>query len=658
MHSETDHKLLVDLLKEIRQNTGKKKGDIPSEFVTRLALNLSRLRDLFWTVYGDQNDIDKEFRRLIRLLYSSYLKRDKDLKRMDRQREADSEWLMHQRWVGMSLYTEHFSGDLKSFQKKLKYLEELGINLVHLMPVLKTPEKESDGGYAVSDYQKVKPNLGNMSDIRSIAKKFRKRNMLLVLDVVINHTSKDHKWAVKARQGSKKYQKYYFMYDDRTLPDQYEVSLPQVFPGSAPGNFSYDKEIKKWVMTVFRNYQWDLNYQNPRVFLAMQKVLLFLANQGADILRLDAPAFIWKEIGTNCQNLPQAHALLQLMKRCMQVVAPGVKFIAEAIVNPTEIVKYYGKGARDPECDIAYHATLMALLWNSLATTKVDLLYRVLHHMPEKPVGTTWINYIRSHDDIGLGFDDEQIYQVGYDARMHRKFLYDYFTGKFNGSQAKGALFMYNPVNEDARISGTLASLAGLESAVKTKNRQQIDHAIKKILLTHAVIMTYGGLPMIFSGDEIGSFNDYTFINSDSKKQDNRWMHRPKMNWTAAKDRNREGTVEHEIFTGLQKLIKIRKESPQLADFNNLTLVNAENQHVLIFLRTDYEEKLLIIVNFQNSIQLLNKSVLTNQGISDLHNLIDLYSDKPVTYKQNFIELSGYQFCFLKENPTKKKPQG
>jgi amylosucrase len=656
MQLETDHKMLTVLIEELHAKTRKKNEDLPQEFVTRLAVNFGRLRALYWTLYGHSKSVNRDFSQLIQLLYESYLKRDNDLKYLDRQRESQPDWLLHQKWVGMSLYAEHFNGDLKGFQEKLPYLQELGINLVHLMPVLMSPENENDGGYAVSDYRKVRPELGKMSDIHSITEKFRKEGMLLVMDVVINHTSNQHKWAKKARKGKKKYQRYYFMYDDRSLPDQYETSLPQIFPESAPGNFTYLKDINKWVMTVFRNYQWDLNYKNPQVFIEMQKVLIFLANQGVDILRLDAPAFIWKEMGTSCQNLPQAHTLLQLMKRSMQIVAPGVKFIAEAIVRPQEIVKYFAKGTNDPECDIAYHATLMALLWNSLATSKVDLLYRALHQMPEKPLGTTWINYIRGHDDIGLGFDDEHIYQAGYDARMHRKFLYDYYTGRYQGSPAKGALFMYNPANGDARISGTLASLAGLETALKSKDSLLIERATQKILLTHAVIMTFGGLPMIFSGDEIGLLNDYSFINNDAKREDNRWLHRPMMNWETAKNRTQTGTVTHTLFRGLQKLIRIRKALPELVDFNNLSLVNSGNQHVFIFKRYHNRQKLLVLVNFQSSVQLINKFVISSQGLKNWDKIIDLYTGKPVKCKKNFIKLSGYQFSFLQEIHTKRKP--
>ena len=294
------------------------------------------------------------------------------------------------------------------------------------------------------------------------------------------------------------------MFNDRLIPDQFEAHMPEVFPTSSPGNFTYHKEIEQWVMTVFHHYQWDLNYRNPKVLIEMVGILLYLANQGVDIVRLDAPAFLWKEMGTTCQNLQQAHTILKLMKRCAEVVAPGVKFIAEAIVAPGEIVKYLGNHENDHECDVAYHATLMALIWESLATTKVNLLNKSLAKLPVKPSGTTWINYVRCHDDIGLGFDDEDIYQIGLDAKLHRAFLLEYYTGKFQGSYASGALFMLNPDNGDARISGTLASLAGLEKALEQREPQQIENSLRRIVLVHAIIMSFGGLPMIYSGDEIG----------------------------------------------------------------------------------------------------------------------------------------------------------
>jgi len=655
MYNDSEHSLLSEILGELELKHGKLTGRNSMGFVSRLSANFSTLRELFMSLYGLQSDREKRFRQLVLSLYSKFQQRPKTLIQQDRKRAATDQWVLNQKWVGMTLYPEHFAKTLTGFHKRLSYLEELGVNLVHLMPVLESPKTESDGGYAVSNYRKVKSHLGKMADIRTIAKKFRKRNMLLTLDLVLNHTSHHHLWAKKAKKGKKKYQDYYYMFADRTIPDQFEAHMPEVFPSSAPGNFTFLEELDKWVMTVFHKYQWDLNYRNPRVFIAMTSNLLHLANQGADIIRLDAPAFLWKEIGTNSQNLPQTHTILQLMKRCAEVVAPGVKFIAEAIVSPLEIVKYFGTSYKEHECDFAYNATLMALIWDALATTKVGLLNESLSKMPSKPTRTNWINYIRCHDDIGLGFDDEDIHKVGFNPRKHRSFLLDYYTGKFKSSMATGRLFMSNPANGDARISGTLASLAGLEKSLNQENAEQVEKSIKKIVLTHAVIMSFGGLPMIYSGDEIGQLNDYSYQNDSSRKDDNRWIHRPEMDWKSAKKRKDHGTVQNAIFTALQKLIGIRKNSLEFNDYNECKLVPTENPHILGFLRcpgnTAGDEtrflQILVLANFQSSTQFLKKDILTTYGFDMKRGVLDRYTGKAPVYKKDHIKLNPYQFYFI-----------
>ncbi len=646
-HAEEHHQLsgLLDSYKD-------KKSSLSEEdfrnFCTRLSANFHIIKRLFVELYGHRNDYNAHFEQLIDLLFMAFDERHHSLKTMDSERERNPRWLLSQKWVGMMLYPEHFAKDLMGFLDKLDYLQELGINWIHLMPLLQSPSHESDGGYAVSDYRKVNPKFGTMADIRKIAKEFREREMLLTLDLVLNHTSRDHSWAQKALKGDKTFQDYYYMFDDRLIPDQFENYMPEIFPVSAPGNFTYLESIEKWVMTVFHQYQWDLNYRNPQVFCEMMGNLLFLANQGVDLLRLDAPAFLWKKMGTNCQNLGKAHLLLKLMKRCSEVVAPGVKFIAEAIVAPHEIMRYFGENIDDKECEIAYHAPLMALLWEALATGEVRLMEKALQNLPPKPQGTTWINYVRCHDDIGLGFDDQHIYELGLDAQLHRTYILEFYTGKFEGSPSKGAPFMFNPKNGDARISGTLASLAGLETALQSKDKKAIDTAINRITLLHSIIMSFGGLPLIYSGDEIGLVNDYSYQKDVSKAYDNRWMHRPVMDWKAADRRHREGTIEQRIFTNIQTLINIRKQTPEWADLNNCTLVYCENKHVIAYLRwSDHGLKSLVLANFHNSTQFIKKDIVLRHGFDIQAGLIDAITGKAPKYRHELLVFEPYQFYWL-----------
>jgi amylosucrase len=399
MYEQISHSLLNDVLIALKPEIKHQKLQ---HFYTRLGANFYAIHSLFCSLYGDRPDFKKQMLHLVETMARQYIRRPAHLKKTDLAREKDHNWFLSQQWVGMALYCDGFADDLKSVQSRLNYLQDLGINLVHIMPICDCPEGKSDGGYAVRDFRNVDSRFGTLKDLDELAANLRTREMLLTLDVVVNHTSDQHEWAQKARTGDKTFQNYYFTFDDRQTPDMFEESMPEVFPETAPGNFTWDEEMGKWVMTVFNSYQWDLNYRNPAVFIEMLDIILFWANHGADILRLDAVAFLWKKMGSTCQNEREAHQILQLMKDCCQVTAPGVLFIAEAIVAPTEIIKYFGEDAINAkECEIAYNATFMALLWEAVATKNTTLLNIGIRSIPEKLERATWLNYVRCHDDIG-----------------------------------------------------------------------------------------------------------------------------------------------------------------------------------------------------------------------------------------------------------------
>ncbi|MDH5258719.1 MAG: alpha-amylase family glycosyl hydrolase, partial [Gammaproteobacteria bacterium] len=419
MYEQVSHSLLNDILIKLEPDIDKSEL---RHFYTRLGANFYSIYSLFYLLYGQREDFEDRTLQLVETLARKYVKRNDTLKQKDLDREKDHNWFLSEKWVGMALYTDGFAQDLQGLKEKLGYFQELGINMIHIMPILQCPEGKSDGGYAVSDFKKVDERIGSNDDIEMLSTELQKRDILLTLDVVVNHTSSEHEWAKKACEGDKTYQEYYYLFDNREVPDMFEESLPEIFPETAPGNFTWNEEMQKWVMTVFNDYQWDLNYSNPAVFIEMIDIILFWANKGADIIRLDAVAFLWKKIGSTCQNEREAHLILQLMKDCCQVTAPGVLFIAEAIVAPIEIIKYFGEDAINAkECEIAYNATFMALLWDANATKNSKLLYQGLKSLPDKLERATWLNYIRCHDDIGLGYDDADIYAVGYNPSQHRK---------------------------------------------------------------------------------------------------------------------------------------------------------------------------------------------------------------------------------------------
>lgn len=551
----------------------------------------------------------------------------------------------------MALYANAFAGDLRGLGKRLGYLQELGVNLLHVMPILKCPPGASDGGYAVSDYRDVDERVGSLDDLRALARQLRRRDMLLTLDVVVNHVSDQHEWARRARAGEARFRDYFYIFENRDIPDMFEESMPEIFPETAPGNFTWNAEMERWVMTVFNDYQWDLNYGNPAVFVEMLDILLYWANQGADILRLDAVAFLWKKIGTTCQNEREAHLILQLLKDCCQVTAPGVLFIAEAIVAPVEIIKYFGEDAViAKECEIAYNATFMALLWDAVATRNAQLLNQGIRNLPDKLDRATWLNYIRCHDDIGLGFDDADIRHAGYEPRSHRRFLVDWFTGNYQGSPARGQLFGNNVKTGDARISGSLASLAGLESALEQGDDEAIDQSVRLILLLHGMIMSFGGIPLLYYGDEIGMLNDFSYMNDEEKAGDTRWIHRPMIDWDKAERRHRHGTPEQRLFDGISRMIAVRKCTPAFADFNNRELIDTGNPHLFVYIRSnpaDGGDHVLVVGNFDRAPQSLTLSDLGNRAAFEYGRLRDLYSGEQPSLFNDQLVIPPLRFYWL-----------
>lgn len=624
MYEQISHSALNEILESLPPEIRKLRL---RHFYTRLGANFYAIYSLFHRLYGNREDFQQQLVSLVETLALRYIERSKQLRRSDLEREKDFNWFLSQKWVGMALYCDRFAGDLNGLRKKLPYLQELGINMLHVMPLLDCPEDKSDGGYAVRDYQRVAPKLGTNDDLVDLADALKRRDMLLILDVVVNHTSDEHEWACKARAGDKKYQDYYYVFKDREIPNLYEESMPEIFPETAPGNFTWNAEMNRYVMTVFNSYQWDLNYSNPAVLIEMINIILFWANRGADILRLDAVAFLWKKLGSTSQNEREAHLLLQLMKDCCQVTAPGVLFIAEAIVAPSEIAKYFGEDAINAkECEIAYNATTMALLWDAVATKNAKLLNAGMRNLPAKLARATWLNYVRCHDDIGLGFDDSDVRVAGYEPTHHRRFLIDYFTGRYPSSPARGLPFGENPKTGDMRISGALASLVGLESALEANNLEAVEASIKTILLLHSVILSFGGLPLLYYGDAIGMLNSLQYLDDPSKRHDSRWAHRSSFDWEKAERRFMQGSIEQRIFLPLKKLIAIRKETPAFADLDNRELIPSTNDHMLVFSRTHPHGSLLVVCNFSDQEQSLSLSEVIARGFFQHGRMVDLCS--------------------------------
>ncbi|GIV66314.1 MAG: amylosucrase [Bellilinea sp.] len=609
-------------------------------FESRLEQHFEDLFRILHHLYGTHYDFFYHLEELLEVLGDYWIQRNPELKTLDAERENRPDWFQSNQMLGGVCYVDLFAGTLRGIQEKIPYFKELGLTYLHLMPLFRCPEGENDGGYAISSYREVNPALGTMKELTDLARMLRAEGISLVLDFVFNHTSNEHEWALKARAGDPDFQAYYYMFDDRTMPDAYERTLREIFPEEHPGAFTYFPDVGKWVWTTFHSNQWDLNYSNPVVFNRMAEEMLFLANAGVEVLRLDAVAFLWKQLGTNCENLPEAHLLIRAFNSIARISAPALIFKSEAIVHPDEVVRYI----HPKECQISYNPLLMALLWNTLATRQTDLLTFSMQERFKIHPQCAWVNYVRCHDDIGWTFSDEDAAQLGINGFDHRRFLNDFYTGKFPGSFARGLPFQENPRTGDARISGTCASLAGLEKAIHEETEREVELALRRILLIHSVILSIGGIPLIYLGDEIATLNDYRYREDPAKIRDSRWVHRPFTDWEKYNRRFDETTQEGKIFTRLKKLIDLRKTIPAFSGAET-DILSLRSKHLFSYVRQLGNERILSIGNFSEQPQIIDGNEIRLHGLG--YNFVDLVSGQPYS-TINPLMLEPYQFVWLR----------
>ncbi len=579
-------------------------------FLLRLDRYGPDLQECLEQVYGES--AGELYRRLQDILLFGYHERPADLRRLDEARLLRPDWLQQETMLGYVAYTDRFAGTLKGVQAHLPYLQDLGVSYLHLMPLLKPREGQNDGGYAVQDYRAVRDDLGSIQDLSELAGELRGRGMSLCLDLVLNHVAQEHEWARRAQAGEEKYRNYFFMFGGRAEPDAYERTLPEVFPDFAPGNFTWDEASGRWVWTTFNRYQWDLNWANPDVFLEFVEIIVYLANRGVEIFRLDAIAFIWKRLGTDCQNQPEVHLLTRALRAALRVVAPAVAFKAEAIVAPADLISYLGRGVHHGKLsDLAYHNSLMVQLWSSLASRDVRLFETALLNFPPKPTTATWGMYVRCHDDIGWAISDADADQAGLSGPAHRHFLSDFYSGEFPGSFASGLVFQHNPRTGDRRISGSGASLAGLEQAQAIGDAEATALALERLLTLHAVVLAFGGVPLLYMGDELAMLNDYSYEGDPRHAADNRWVHRPAMNWERAGERADLTSVPGRMYSGLQTLIQARRRLPMLHASTESEVYRSPNPAVLFLARRHPVGTLLALYNFSEFPQTFPTEALT-----------------------------------------------
>ncbi len=598
---------------------------------------LDRYYDELKWLYGELYQGDEQaFDYFVSMLYRNYKERKKALRDLDDAREVVTDWYKDGSLTGMVFYVNAFAGNLKGVQKHLDYVEECGVNYLHLMPILMSPVGRSDGGYAVSDFRQVQPELGSMKDLERLASDCHRRGISICLDFVMNHTSEDHEWAVRAKNGEKEFQDRYFFYDNWDIPFQFEQTMPQVFPQTAPGNFTRCEEAGKVVMTTFYPYQWDLNYRNPVVFNDMTDNMLYLCNKGVDIIRLDAVPYIWKTLGTSCRNLTEVHSIVRIMRIACEVVCPGTLLLGEVVMEPSKVVPYFGS-VEKPECHMLYNVTTMASTWHTVATRDVRLLKHQLSAVFSLPGDYTFLNYLRCHDDIGWGLDYDFLKSFGIEEAAHKKFLNDYLTGKWEGSSARGELYNDDPRLKDARLCGTTASLCGVEAAEYEKDQEKLLWTLRLNVMLHAFLFTQSGVPVLYSGDEIAELNDYTYHEDPLKWDDSRYLHRGDFSWEDAEKRHTPDTRQYALFQSILLFEKARREHPVFQGSADIYLVETWNDHVLGIGRSCRNEKLIALFNFSEHEE--------TAWINEEEEYIDLLNGEPRSAKE--VHLPSFDFVWL-----------
>ncbi|MEL6598558.1 MAG: alpha-amylase family protein [Pseudomonadota bacterium] len=614
-------------------------------FSLRLERSERDLFDPLHRLYGHQPGYD-EFVDALRLaLARHWVERPLDLRALDLRRDLNPDWFLSERMVGYVFYIDRFAGRLRDVLDHVDYLEELGVTYVHFMPCLKPRQGESDGGYSVQDYGAIDPRYGTLEDFEAVTEALRARGISTCIDLVVNHTAKEHAWAEAARSGSARHLAYYRMYDDPTIPQQYESTLLEVFPDQAPGNFTYYDDLGKWVWTTFNEHQWDLNWENPDVFLEFVEIMLTLANGGAEVFRLDAVAFMWKRMGTICQNQPEVHDILQALRAACRIAAPAIIQKAEAIVPPTDLLAYLGTGRHTGKvANLAYHNSLMVQFWSSLASRDTALMTHVLRsHFPPGHRNATWGTYLRCHDDIGWAVTEEDAGAVGLDGGAHRAFLADFYEGLFPGTFAKGWRFQHNPTTGDRRTNGTLASLSGLERALEDGSADGVDTAIARILMGHALIAGWGGVPLLYMGDELGMLNDYGF--AAEGELDSRWIHRPAMDWTTAARRTDPSSVAGRIFIGVQHILQTRKATPQLHGDVPREVLEPPSHTLFAFARRAAEGPLIALSNFCEETYWLHRDWPATVGLHG--EIVDLLARDTPHQEGAHLRILPYQTLWL-----------
>ncbi len=541
-------------------------------------------REALRRLYGDVpgHSFAAFMAEVARVLADASAARSRDLTARDIRRRNDADWFSRPGRPAYSAYVDKFAGTLKGCIARIPYLQDLNVGLFHPLPLLKPRDGDSDGGFAVADFGAVDPKLGTFDDLRDLAGALRRADIGLVLDVVCNHTAEEHAWAQGWLAGDPAFADFYIVLKDETEVATWSAHLVDVFPATAPGSFTWVEGAGGWVWTTFNPYQWDLNYANPRVFLAMLDVLFTLANAGVDGFRLDSVAYLWKAKGTICRNLDGAHDIVTAFRALLTMLAPGSLLLAEAIEDVRHVVPFFGDPLRR-QCDMAYNNTAMTALWAAMAEGDGAIFDAALTGAADKPDHGTWLNYARCHDDIIWG-------ALGgiADAPRQKRWTKFYAGGE---TFAEGLAFQAN-AGAAASVCGMAASLCGVADDA---------FGLDRLKLVYSVVYALDGVPMIYMGDEIAQTNDAAF--AIGHESDVRWLHRPAMDWRAAAHAQAEDGPQGEIFAHLRMLSEVLMALPGYDVAGPALPLPSRDGPVLAFARALPKGRLLCLANLSGENQ-------------------------------------------------------
>jgi len=576
------------------------------EMARRYAQRIPALRQKLENIYGGTDDFESWFSKLIEGIFVLASVRNEALQELDTERLQNPDWFLQQDMLGYCTYVDRFAGDLQGVKKRIPHLAKLGIRYLHLLPFFRARSSgnersadggnvgENDGGFAVSSFDEIEPRFGSTADLLELTAALREARISLCADFVLNHVADDHPWALAAKRGDPRYQAYFHLFPDRQIPDQFETTLGQIFPQTAPRNFSFNHEMQKWVWTTFYPYQWDLNYTNPEVFSDIALAMLRMANLGVEAFRLDSTAFLWKRLGTTCMNQAEAHTVLQALRDIAEIAAPGVLLKAEAIVATADLPAYLGEATTGTEeCHIAYHSSLMASSWVALSEQKVDLIEAVIRATPALPPHASWLNYVRCHDDIGWNVLRAEASGEQRDPALalSRLQLASHFYSGQSSSFADGESFQASDPQAVHGTVGMTASLCGIKSDVAIEESL----AIRRLLLMYGLAMSFGGIPLIYMGDEFGQRNDRSYLNDPARSFDGRWLQRPVLDAAALEHSSEMNLTSTVVYRELSALVGFRSQLSAFAADQPRRLITTGSEKILGFVRGDTKDGQFVI---------------------------------------------------------------